>query len=148
MTVKRELAAAEDAAWAELIEIFESLPSERLEEPGYFAEGWSVKDLMAHIASWQAEAGRVLQWIRNGTYVSDPIDVDAMNRDFYERNRELSIEVVRSELWSARTRMLIEWNALPEVTTEAEEWFRESGPLHYQEHLPRLKEWAQQMRSG
>jgi hypothetical protein len=103
---------------------------------------------MAHIASWQAEAGRVLQWIRNGTYVSDPIDVDAMNRDFYERNRELSIEVVRSELWSARTRMLIEWNALPEVTTEAEEWFRESGPLHYQEHLPRLKEWAQQMRSG
>jgi hypothetical protein len=40
--------------------------------------------------------------------------------------------------------MLEEFNLLPELTPVAEEWFRESGPEHYQEHLPRLREWAKE----
>ena len=44
--------------------------------------------------------------------------------------------------------MLSEWNELPEVTPDAEEWFRESGPEHYQEHLPRLREWVKELRAA
>jgi GTP-binding protein len=146
MARKRELAAAEDAAWGELDGLLESLTAEQLEEPGYYPEGWSAKDLMAHIGSWQAEAGLILQQIRNGTYRDSDVDVDAYNRQFYEANRDLPLSVVRAELHAARTRMLKEWGALPEVTRAAESWFRECGEIHYQEHLPRLREWATELR--
>jgi hypothetical protein len=28
------------------------------------------------------------------------------------------------------------------VTLDAEEWFVESGPMHYAEHVDRLREWV------
>jgi Mycothiol maleylpyruvate isomerase N-terminal domain len=145
---KRELAAAEDAAWGELLELLESLTPTQIEETGYYPEGWSAKDLMAHIGSWQAEAGVILQQIRGGTFRDGEIDVDEYNRRFHEANAGLPLSVVRAELVSARTRMIMEWNALPEVTPKAEEWFLESGEEHYGEHAPRLRQWVAELRSG
>jgi hypothetical protein len=144
---KAELRAAEDAGWAELLSVIESLSPELLQEPGYFPEGWSVKDMIWHIGSWQAEAQCVLEQLRMGTYVNRPIDVDGMNQRFLEANRELPLAIVRAEAWSARTRMLIEMNLQAEVSTTAEEWFVESGAEHYAEHLPRLREWADELRA-
>jgi hypothetical protein len=147
MVTKRELLAAEDAGWNELNGLIESLTPAQMEEPGYFTEGWSVKDLMAHIGSWQAEAGQVLQQIRFGTFRDDPVDVDAMNALFFEANHDLPLSVVRAEMFSARNRLLTEWNALPEITPKAEEWFVESGPEHYQEHIEPLRKWVEELRS-
>jgi mycothiol maleylpyruvate isomerase-like protein len=148
MSTIRELCRDEDGAWSELIGLVESLTPEQLEEPGYSPEGWSVKDLMAHIGAWAAEAGQIFERMRVGTYSKEPIDVDAMNALFYEANRDLPLNVVRAELWSARTRMLTEFRALPEVTPEAEEWFVESGAAHYREHIDRLREWVKELRGG
>jgi hypothetical protein len=144
---KRELAAAEDRAFLEFDGLLESLTPAQMEEPGYFPEGWSAKDLMAHIGSWQAEAGMVLQQIRNGTFRDEPVDVDEYNRRFYETNADVPLSVVRAEYHAARTRMLTEWNPLPEITPKALEWFVESGEEHYAEHLPRLREWVEELRS-
>jgi hypothetical protein len=146
MTSKREVLRAEDEGWSAFHAVVESLSPEKLEAPGYYPEGWSVKDLMAHIASWQAEATRVLTQLRFDTYRKADLDVDAMNQLFYESNKDVPLPLVKAELWSARTRMLTELNALPEVTPLAEEWFVESGAKHYDEHLPRLSEWAEQLR--
>ena len=145
---KREMFSAEDRGWVEFIGAIESLSPEQAETPGYYPERWSVKDLVAHIAAWQAEAGRILEQIRFGTFGGEPIDLDAMNRQFFEANRDLPLAVVRAECWSARTRMLTEMNLLPEVTPDAEEWFVESGAEHYGEHLPRLREWARELQSS
>jgi hypothetical protein len=138
---KRELAAEEDSAWSELWDVLRGVDLVRSEEPG-FTEEWSVKDLTAHLACWQAEAVQILEQIRYGTYIRTPIDVDAMNRSFLEACRDLPPSVVRADLCSARSRMLQEWNLLEHVTPVAEEWFVESGAEHYREHLPRLREWA------
>jgi mycothiol maleylpyruvate isomerase-like protein len=147
MATKRELQAAEDVGWIELNGLIESLTPAQMEEPGYFPEGWTVKDLMAHVGSWQAEAGQVLQQIRYGTFGGDPVDVDAMNARFLEANRDLPLSVVRAEMFSARNRMLTEWNALPEIAPKAEEWFVESGPRHYEEHVEPLRKWVEELRS-
>jgi Mycothiol maleylpyruvate isomerase N-terminal domain len=146
-TTKRQLAVAEDAGWVEVEALVQSLTPAQMEEPGYLKEGWSVKDLVAHLGSWMAEAGQVLQQVRVGTYRSRWTDVDAKNRDFYEAFKDVPLPVVRAELWSSRNRMLQEWNNLPEISPGAEEWFRESGPAHYEEHLPRLREWVGELRS-
>jgi mycothiol maleylpyruvate isomerase-like protein len=142
MATKRELLAAEDAGWIGCMDLVERLTGEQIEEPGYYPEEWSVKDLLAHIGSWQAEAVQILEQIRMGTFVRQRIDVDEMNEQFHKANRDLPLSVVRAECWSARNRMLEEFNALLEVTLDAEEWFVESGPMHYAEHVDRLREWV------
>jgi hypothetical protein len=155
---KRDLCRAEDEGWAELHALIGSLTSQQLEEPGYIPEGWSVKDLMAHLASWMAESGMVLEQIRWGTFRADQVpwgtyrskrlDIDEMNRRFYEANRDVPLSVVRAQLASSRNRMLVLFDDLPQVTPDAEEWFREAGPMHYGEHVPRLREWVEELSRG
>jgi hypothetical protein len=81
------LLAEEERGWTELHALVDSLPPDRVEEPGYFAEGWSAKDLIAHIGSWLAEAAAVLERIRFGTYRPGEIDIDATNEAFFEAMR-------------------------------------------------------------
>lgn len=142
MASKRELLALEDVGWVEFIGLAESLTADQMDQAGYYPEGWSVKDLLAHIGGWQAETVQLLEQIRMGTYSSVQVDVDAFNQLIYDANKELRLLDVRAECWSAHNRMLEEWNALLEVTPVAEEWFVESGPNHYAEHVERLREWV------
>jgi len=131
----------EELAFAELHELVESLPPDRVAEAGYFEEGWSAKDLLAHIGSWLAEAGAVMERIRFGTYRPDEIQIDEMNASFYEAMKDVSYPTVRSQTRAARSRMLNAWGALGSDPPEAERWIRKAGFEHYQEHLPRLREW-------
>ena len=149
MTVNRkaQLAAMEDEASRELWEKIEGLSPEQLERPGLTADGWSVKDLMWHIGAWSAECARVLERIRMGTYEDEDYDTDALNREWYELSRTLDLGTVRAEFASARNRMLQEWDALPEVTQAADEWFEESGPLHYREHAKQLEPWVATLKA-
>ena len=144
MDRKAEVFVLEDRAWGELWALLESIDLDHLERPGYL-EDWSAKDLMAHIGCWQAEAVQVLERIRFGTFAPFRVDVDGFNARFREATRDLPVRVVWAELWSARTRMLQEWSALPSVTPDAEEWFVESGPAHYAEHVDRLREWVREL---
>jgi Mycothiol maleylpyruvate isomerase N-terminal domain len=135
---KRELLRLEDERWGELRAVFDRLSFDQILEPG-FTPDWTVKDLLAHLGSWMAEAVDVLEQIRFGTWGGWDRDVDEVNAEFYEAQKDVPLPVVRSELAASRTRMLQEWDALPEITSDAEEWFRESGPVHYVEHLHDLR---------
>jgi hypothetical protein len=132
----------EERDWKELHALVDGLPLDRVEEPGYFVEGWSAKDLVAHIGSWLAEAGVVLEQIRAGTYRPEEIDIDEMNRRFYEAFHGIPFPVVKSQAIAARNQMLRGWAALPEESDEADRWISKSGPEHYEEHLPRLRDWV------
>ena len=141
----RELIAEEDRLWAELHELVDSLPQDKVEEPGYFAEGWSAKDLVAHIGSWAAEAGVVLERIRSHTFRPEEIDIDAMNQEFFDSLHDVPYPDVRAQAITARERMRRAWGSLSEHSPEADRWIDKAGPAHYAEHLPRLREWVQQL---
>jgi hypothetical protein len=143
-----ELLAAENDGWTELHELIDSLTPSQAELPGYYVEGWSAKDLVAHIGAWLAEAGVCLERIAAGTYRSEEIDVDAMNRASLEAMKELPFRTVHAQAWAARTRMLAVWRTLPQPTTDAAFWIRKSGSEHYGDHLPRLREWVAELRSA
>jgi hypothetical protein len=140
---KSELIREEDQAWSEVHELLDRLTPEQMTRPGLTPE-WSVKDLKAHLASWWAEAKFELERMRFGTFRLERMDIDAVNRRFYEANRDLDLTTVRAELHAARNKALEAlWN-LDEVTPHAEEWFMESGPLHYREHLPDLERFVKE----
>ncbi len=139
---KRDLMEEEERLWTELHALVHSLPPAEVEAPGYFEEGWSAKDLVAHIGCWLAEAGVVLEQIRFGTYRRDEIDIDAMNQTFYETMKDVPFVTVRAQASIARARMLRAWGSLAEDTPESQRWIRKAGPEHYAEHVPRLQDWV------
>ena len=141
-----EMLEAERTGWHELLTLIESLTLEQDLEPDSFLEGWSVKDLLAHIACWFAEAGMVLEQIRGGTFHGRDLDVERMNAACVEANRDQPMQIVRAEAHAARSRMLGELDSLHELTPDAEAWIRKAGPEHYAEHLPHLRDWVQELR--
>ena len=148
MATKRELTQADDRAWATFLETVESLNDEQLIEVGYYPdEGWSVKDLIAHIGFWMTEAANQLERMRFGTYVPNTAEADLLNTQCFEANHDVPLPIVRAECFAAHTRMCQELDALPDLDGEAEEWFSESADRHYGEHQPRLEEWVAELRS-
>jgi hypothetical protein len=137
-----DLRAEEERLWTELQALVDSLPLDKVDEPGYFEEGWSAKDLVAHLGSWLAEAGVVLERIRFGTYRREEIDVDAMNGQFFEALHDVPFGDIRAQGIAARNRMLRAWGSLETSTPEAEFWIAKAGPEHYDEHMPRLRDWV------
>ncbi len=141
---KRDLIELEDRAWAEFRALLARLSPDRVVVVGYY-EDWSVKDLMAHVGCWMAEAARVLEQVRAGTYSGWDHDSEELNREWWEVWRDADLDTVRAELHASRARMLDEWDRLPRIDQVADEWFRESGHQHHQEHLPRLREWVAEL---
>lgn len=140
----QRLAAEEDVAWAALHAAFAQVPSDRFEEARLTADGWSPKDAMFHVGAWCAEAAIQLERIRLGTYVDLRIDVDAQNGEWAAISKGLDLGTVKSQLHAARTRMRQEWCELCELgtpTSDAVEWFEESGQLHYGGHARDLLTW-------
>lgn len=149
---REDLLRREAEAWARIDELAGALTPEELERPGYTPDGWSVKDLMAHVAAWSEHTARVLGEMAAGTWdgedpTEEPGRVDRLNREWFERSRETELEMVRSAWQGARRLLLETFRALGEITPDADEWFEETGPAHYAEHLPDLVAWSHRLRS-
>jgi len=149
-TVDHPYAAAIDRErerFDELLMLIGRLDAEQRERPGYFADDhWSVKNLVAHLGAWMAEAEIQLLRIEAGTYVEERLDIDAMNAEFLAALRDQPWAVCWAQMHSARAQMLSVWNRLPSEADAADWWVRKSGADHLDEHLPRLREWVAEFR--
>lgn len=133
----------EERAWTELTGRFGEVPQERFEEPTLTPEGWSPKDVMYHVAAWAEEAATVLGRMAAGTHRERPLDVDRLNDEWFEVSRGMDPDVVRLRFAKARLAMREAFMCLEEVDAAALEWFEESGPRHYQEHLRALRAFSE-----
>jgi hypothetical protein len=141
-----ELLRAEELGWRELNQLVASLSDEQLQAPGYTPDGWSVKDMMWHVACWSADCARALDQMRAGTFTGSTIDEDTetVNRRWFAWSRELDLETVRAE-WHAARATMVERFAQDELTPDADEWFDETGPIHYAKHLADLRRWVEEL---
>jgi hypothetical protein len=132
--------------WAEINGLCGSLTDEERLRPGYFRNpDWTVKDMVAHLGTWMAEADLHLQRIEVGTEVDEPHDVDALNARFLDALRDQDWHIVWSQAISARATMLGTWSRLDDRAEAADAWVRKAGAEHELEHLPRLREWVAEM---
>jgi hypothetical protein len=144
---KDEILAAESSAWSELHGLIDQLTPAEAERPGYYTEGWSTKDALSHVGAWLAEAGLMLERIGAGTYNAEEIDIDGTNATFLESMKGISFNDATAQASAARTRMLQALRDLPDVTPDALWWVSKSGPEHYAQHVPPMREWIRQLRS-
>ena len=76
------------------------------------------------------------------TEENDP-DIQALNEEWFEQGRGLDADVVRIRFAKGRVAMRQVFSKLTEVDAQAWEWFEESGPRHYEEHLPDLRSFLE-----
>ncbi len=136
----------ERTGWYELSALVRRLTPQECLAPGYYRDpDWTVRDLVAHIGTWLAEAEVQLERMAGGTYEGHDIDIDAVNAQLLEAMHDQPFDVAWSMAIAARTLMLQDWFALPARDAEAAWWVAKSGGDHYGEHLPRLREWVTEL---
>jgi Mycothiol maleylpyruvate isomerase N-terminal domain len=137
---------AEQRDWYELAGLVRSLTPAECLVPGYYSDPeWSVRDVAGHLGTWLAEAEVQLERITAGTYEGRDVDVDALNAVFLAAMSDQPWDVAWTQANAGRTRMLQAWYELREPSDEAAWWVRKSGPEHYAEHLPRLRDWVAEL---
>jgi hypothetical protein len=134
---------AERQGWYELAELVRSLTPEECLQPGYYRDpDWTVRDVVAHLGTWLAEAQAQFERIHAGTYEGHDVDIDALNAELLAAMADQPWHVAWGQATSGRTRMIQEWASFEEPTEDAAWWIRKSGCDHYDEHIDRLREWV------
>ncbi len=137
---------AERHGWAELLALVRSLTPEECVEPGYYTDpDWTVRDLVAHLGTWLAEAETQFQRMGAGSYEGHAVDVDALNAALLEGMAGQPWEVAWVQANAGRTLLLETWYDLAQPSEEAAWWIRKSAAEHFAEHLPRLREWTAEL---
>jgi hypothetical protein len=139
-----------DKAWAALTESYAGLSDPRLTEPGVTGD-WSVKDILAHVTTWEEEAlkhlplilagGRPPRYVRYG-------GIDAFNAKMTEEKQGLSLSEVLRQLEETHGRLLDFVRRAPEAHCTGDTRFRRRLRLdtygHYPQHVEAIREWRAQ----
>lgn len=135
----------EAAAWQRLHVVIDRITPAIADVPGYYEEGWTAKDAVAHLGTWMAQGARNLRQIAAGTYREGELDIDAENERFLAAMRDVPLATVHLQTAAAHGELLAAWSQLREVTPEAAYWVRKAGPEHIDEHLPQLERWVDEL---
>ncbi|MFC1995652.1 DinB family protein [Chloroflexota bacterium] len=147
-TMKKErlLTKIEDG-WMTFIESFAGLTDDMLMESGAVGQ-WSVRDVLAHISTWEEEAIKVFPLILDGKPL--PLyrqcgGIDAFNAREQERKRYLSLEQVKDELAVTHQRLIQILAETPEsvfsLNKRLDKRFRYDTYGHYREHADQIIKW-------
>jgi hypothetical protein len=136
-----------EAAWAALRASYAGLPPACLTEPGV-AGDWSVKDVLAHVTTWEDEALRHLPVIIEGgrppRYVTYG-GIDAFNARTTAEKRAYSLTHVLRQLDETHDRLLAFIASMPEDQLRAGSRARRRLRLdtygHYPQHTEAIRTW-------
>jgi hypothetical protein len=138
--------AEEQRGWYELLDLVRSLTPEECLEPGYYRDpDWTVRDLVAHLGTWLAEAQQQFERLNAGTYEGHDVDVDTLNAALLDGMSGQPWMVAWVQANAGRSRMIEEWYAIRDPTDEAAWWIRKAASDHFAEHLGRLREWVSEL---
>lgn len=136
----------ERARWKAITAFVDLLTPDERVAPGYYSDpSWSVKDLIAHLGAWMAEARVQLLDISARSYVPHEVDVEARNAATLAATSGEPWEHVWARTNGARAWMLEAWFALAGPDEAANQWIRRAGAEHYGEHLGRLRDWVAEL---
>ena len=132
--------------WYELAVLVRSLTPEECLVPGYQrGPDWTVRDVVAHLGTWLAEAQVQFERLAVGTYDGHDVDIDALNAAFLVAMADQPWEIAWVQANAARTMMVTTWYGLAQPSEEAAWWIRKAGGDHYAEHLDRLRAWVAEL---
>ena len=131
--------------WRDFERLVLMVPRDRWEAPDVL-DGWTVKEMLWHVAGWIDEASQHLEQMAAGTFTetdeTEVDDTDDRNASFAEAAKTMDPDAVWTGLLAARDRCRQRWDELPESTDRAIEEFASETYQHYKDHLPDLERAA------
>lgn len=144
---KQQLLKQLEKAWTAIKESYAGLSDSQMTEPGVM-DNWSVKDILAHITTWEEEALKYLPLIITGG--SPPRytrygGIDAFNAQMAEQKRNLALSEVLEQLDETHRHLIDYIRSVPEEHFTRETRFRHRLRLdtysHYPIHARAIREW-------
>ena len=145
---RRQLLKRIDKSWAAFQESYAGLSESQLMEPGV-SGNWSVRDILAHVTTWEEEALKYLPLILAGRkpplYSVKYGGIDAFNALMAERKNSLSLPNVRRQQHETHRRLIDFIQTAPEDQLITETRFRRRLRLdtysHYPKHAAAIRKW-------
>ena len=138
-----------DGSWAALKESYAGLSDSQMMEPGVVGN-WSVKDILAHVTTWEEESLKYLPLIITGGRPPRYIQyggIDAFNAQMAEQKRGLALAGVLRQLDETHRRLIDYIRSVPEEHFTRETPFRHRLRLdtygHYPQHARAIQEWRE-----
>lgn len=140
-----------EKAWAAFQSSFAGLSEAQMTEPGVTGE-WSVKEILAHVTTWEEEALKSLPVILEGgrlpRYSVLYGGIDAFNAQTIEQKRKLLLADVLGEMEQTHRRLIALIREAPEAAVTTETRYRRRLRLdtysHYPLHEAAIREWRAQ----
>jgi hypothetical protein len=147
---KQQLLKQLDKAWAAIKESYSGLSDALMKEPGVTGD-WSVKDILAHITTWEDEALKYLPLIVKGSrpprYSAKYGGINAFNAQMTEQKRGLPLSDILKQLDETHRRLIEYINQAPEEQFTRETRFRRRLRLdtysHYPKHAKAIRQWRE-----
>jgi len=142
-----------EKAWRDFQESYAGLTDTQFVEPGVIGE-WSVRDILAHVTSWEQEALKHLPTILKGgkppRYSVTHGGIHAFNRTMTEQKSRLTLAEVRKDLAETHQRLITLIESVPEEQFRTETPFRHRLRLdsysHYPKHADAIRRWRTHRR--
>jgi uncharacterized damage-inducible protein DinB len=135
-------AKQEADSWGSFEAALEAIPRARWEDDGVLP-GWSVKELLWHMAGWLQKCARRLEEMRTGgEAVRTGQTVDERNDELADQARTMTVDAVYRGLIDARALVREEWQALPDVDERAISELACETYEHYDEHREDLERFV------
>lgn len=149
---RAELLAREKEVWDELAATWCKLPDAALEQPGACGPGWSVKDVMNHIAAWQEAALRIIPRLVAGQPATLGAGTERFNAEQQAADRQRTLRATKRRLNQARRDLLALLDTVPDdvlldQSTRVNWWVRYTLHAHYGEHIWELDQFRQRILS-
>lgn len=140
-------------AWEGFKASYAGLSEAQLKEPGVTGK-WSVRDIVAHVTTWEEEALKYLPLILEGKrpplYSHQYGGIDAFNALMTERKKDLSLSEVLRQLDENHRRLLDYLESIPEENLTQETRFRRrlrsDTYSHYPKHAKAIRRWREQQK--
>ena len=146
---KQQLLKQLEKAWMALKESYAGLSDSQMTEPGVM-DNWSVKDILAHVTTWEEEALKYLPLIITGgrpPRYSQSGGIDAFNAQMTEKKRGFTLSDVLKQLDDTHRQLIDYIQSVPEEQFTRETRFRHRLRLdtysHYPGHSRAIREWRE-----
>jgi hypothetical protein len=145
---RQQLLTRLEKAWREFQESYAGLPDSQMINPGVTGE-WSVRDILAHVTTWEQEALKHLPTILKGRkpprYSVTHGGINGFNRIMTEQKRRLTLAEVRQDLENTHRQLTTYIDSVPEEQFRTETPFRHRLRLdtysHYPKHAEAIRKW-------
>ena len=149
---RRHLLQRLDTAWGAFEESYAGLSDAQLMKPGVTGD-WSVRDILAHVSTWEEEALTHLPLILEGgtppRYSVTFGGIDAFNARMTQQKASLSLAAVRRQLDETHRRLIDFVQTAPEDPLSRESRFRRRLRLdaygHYPLHAEAIRQWRRKI---